>query len=88
MFHPDARESIPMTAIEILGELAKMTPAERREIAQRLAEMEGGAVDLSRRGIATHAAAELRASLQQFAEDWDSPEMSAYDDYDATKATL
>ena len=77
-----------MTAIQILGELAQMTPAERRKIAQWLAEMEGNAVDLSRRGIATHAAAELRASLQPFAEDWDSPEMSAYDDYDATKATL
>ena len=77
-----------MTAIEILGELAKITPAEPREIAQRLAEMEGGAVDLSRRGIDTHAAAELRASLQQFAEDWDRAEMNAYDDYDATKATL
>jgi hypothetical protein len=36
MFYPDARESIPMTAIEILGELAKMTPAERREIAPDL----------------------------------------------------
>ena len=77
-----------MTAIEILRELAALTPAERREIAQRLAELEGGAVDLSRRGIDTHAAAELRGSLQQFAEDWNSPEMSVYDDYDATKATL
>jgi len=77
-----------MTAIEILRELAALTPSERREIAQRLAEMEGVAVNLSRRGIDTHAAAELRGSLQQFAEDWNSPEMSVYDDYDAAKATL
>jgi hypothetical protein len=77
-----------MTAIEILRELAALSPAERREIAQRLAEMEGGAVDLRRRGIDAHAAAELRGSLQQFAEDWNSPEMSVYDDYDAAKATL
>jgi len=77
-----------MSTIEILNELAKMTPAERREIAQRLAEMEGGKVDLRSRGIDTHDAAELRARLQRFAEDWDSPEMNAYDDYDATKATL
>jgi len=77
-----------MSTTEILNELAKMTPAERREIAQRLAEMEGGMVDLRSRGIDTHGAAELRAQLQRFAEDWDSPEMSEYDDYDATKATL
>jgi len=65
-----------------------LTPSERREIAQRLAEIEGVTVNLSRRGIDTHAAAELRGSLQQFAEDWNSPEMSVYDDYDAAKATL
>jgi len=77
-----------MSAIEILRELAKLTPAERREIARRLAEMEGGAVDLRSRGIDTQDAAELRARLHQFAEDWDSPEMNAYDDYAAAKATL
>jgi hypothetical protein len=77
-----------MSTIEILNELAKLTPAERREIAQRLAEMECGFVDLRSRCIDNHGAAELRARLQQFGEDWDSPEMNAYDDYDASKATL
>jgi len=38
-----------------------------------------GAVDLSDRGIDEIAAANLRARLQAFAEDWDLPEMGAYD---------
>jgi len=38
-----------------------------------------GAVDLSGRGINEIAAANLRARLQAFAEDWDRPEMGAYD---------
>ena len=46
----------------------------------------GGAVDLRSRGIGSAAAAELRARLSVFAEDWDSPEMSAYDDYHAAKS--
>jgi hypothetical protein len=46
------------------------------------------AVDLRSRGIDDAEAADLRARLTTFAEDWNSPEMSAYDDYDATKAAL
>jgi len=38
-----------------------------------------GAIDLSDRGIDEIAAANLRARLQAFAEDWDRPEMGAYD---------
>lgn len=34
------------------------------------------------------AAAELRSRLERFVEDWDSPEMTAYDHYDAAKALL
>lgn len=33
-------------------------------------------------------AADLRARLSSFAEDWDSQEMSIYDNYDANKANL
>lgn len=29
---------------------------------------------------------ELRARLESFAEEWDSPEMDAYNDYDAARA--
>lgn len=34
------------------------------------------------------AEAELRAGLQTFAEDWESEEMSIYDDHDAAKSRL
>ena len=47
-----------------------------------------GEIDLASHGIDREQAAELRARLQTFAEDWESPEMSVYDDYDANKAKL
>ena len=45
-------------------------------------------IDLAARGLDTEQAAELRARLVAFAEDWDSPEMDVYDDYDSAKARL
>lgn len=42
-------------------------------------------IDLRSRGIDAAHAAELRARLATFAEDWDSPEMDIYNDYDAAK---
>jgi hypothetical protein len=36
-------------------------------------------VDLESRGIDQQQAAELRSRLMPFAEDWDRPEMDAYD---------
>jgi hypothetical protein len=41
--------------------------------------LEPGSVDLSQRGIDESQAADLRRRLAAFAEDWDRPEMSAYD---------
>ena len=38
-----------------------------------------GAVNLSERGIDEAQAARLRARLRAFAEDWERPEMGAYD---------
>lgn len=38
-----------------------------------------GSVDLRKRGIDEKQAAELRARLQAFAEDWESPMIEAYD---------
>lgn len=73
---------------EILEELVKLTPEERRVIARRLAELESGVVDLQSRGIDACEAAELRGRLERFADDWDSPEMAAYDNYDAAKTSL
>jgi hypothetical protein len=43
---------------------------------------------LRARGIDEVGAAELRTRLAAFAEDWDSPEMGLYDDYDAARANL
>jgi hypothetical protein len=44
--------------------------------------------DLRAHGISKEQAADLRARLATFAEDWDSPEMAAYDHYDAAKPRL
>ncbi|MDL1978422.1 MAG: hypothetical protein LWX52_10085 [Deltaproteobacteria bacterium] len=42
-------------------------------------------IDLGKRGIDEAQAADLRGRLSTFAEDWNSPEMDIYDDYDATR---
>jgi hypothetical protein len=44
--------------------------------------------ELRTRGISEAQAKDLRARLATFAEDWDSPEMDIYDNYDAAKARL
>ncbi len=49
---------------------------------------ESGEIDLRARGIDQAQAAELRASLAAFAEEWDSPQMDVYNNYDAAKANL
>jgi hypothetical protein len=45
-------------------------------------------VNLRDRGIDQKLAVELRARLRTFVEDWESPEMDIYDDYDAARAKL
>lgn len=50
--------------------------------------LERGLVDLRERGIDEEQAAALRAAMASFAEDWDSPEMSIYDNYDTVKASI
>jgi hypothetical protein len=50
--------------------------------------LEPRGVDLQARGIDEVQAADVRARLAAFAEDWESPEMGLYDDYDAAKARL
>ena len=49
---------------------------------------EVGNIDLRERGIDEAQAAEMRARLASFAEDWESPEMNIYDNYDEEKAKL
>jgi hypothetical protein len=41
--------------------------------------LESGAIDLAARGIDESQAADLRHRLQAIAEDWNLPEMDAYD---------
>lgn len=50
--------------------------------------MASGDIDLRQRGIDQQHAAEMRARLAPFAEDWDAPEMSDYDDYDSNRGKL
>ena len=68
-----------------LAEQPVNVPDETRVIVTFL---ESAAIDLRARGIDETSAAELRARLTTFAEDWDSPEMGIYDDYDAAKPNL
>jgi len=43
-------------------------------------------IDLESQGIDGEQAKVLRASLTTFSDDWNSPAMSIYDNYDAAKA--
>ena len=43
-------------------------------------------IDLESQGIDREQAKLLRASLATFSDDWDSDEMSIYDNYDSAKA--
>jgi hypothetical protein len=45
-------------------------------------------INLREHGIDEAQAAVLRASLKSFAEDWGSPEMDVYDNYDEVKSSL
>jgi len=50
--------------------------------------LETSLIDLRARGIDASQAAALREQLGGFAEEWDSPEMELYDNYDAAKDKL
>ncbi|MDM9583396.1 hypothetical protein [Nostoc sp. GT001] len=45
-------------------------------------------IDLASQGINKAQAEILRSHLATFADDWDSPEMSIYDNYDAAKTNF
>jgi len=68
-----------------LTELPSDVRAETRVIVTFL---EPSSVDLKARGLDERQAADLRARLATFAPDWESPEMSAYDNYDSAYADL
>ena len=50
--------------------------------------LDSGGIDLRTLGIDEAQAADMRARLASFAEEWDSPEMDIYDDYDNAKSRL
>ncbi|KHD08478.1 hypothetical protein PN36_16355 [Candidatus Thiomargarita nelsonii] len=50
--------------------------------------LESSQIDLRTRGIDKAQAIDLRARLATFAEDWESPEMNIYDNYDISKSNL
>jgi len=68
-----------------LSEVPDDVPDETHVIVTFLASR---SINLRERGIDEAHTAELRARLAAFVEDWDSPEMDIYDDYDAAKAAL
>jgi len=68
-----------------LKELPANVNAEMRVI---ITFVEPKFIDLRARGIDEAQAADLCSRLATFAEDWNSPEMDIYDDYDAASANL
>jgi len=69
-------------------ELAELPANVGEEARVIVTFLDAGAVDLAAHGIDEAQAADLRVRLKTFAEDWNSPEMDVYDDYDAAKAKL
>lgn len=79
-----------MSATEIVHELSKLTRAERQVVLEKLRDLarqedddptrDEGAIDLRKRGIGEGQAADLRARLQTFSDDWNRPEASIYDE--------
>ena len=69
-------------------ELTELPADVQDETRVNVVFLETNPIDLQARGISETQAAELRAQLGTFAEEWDSPEMGLYDNYDAAKAKL
>jgi hypothetical protein len=69
-------------------ELTELPRDVRDETRVIVTFLEMSHIDLQARGIDEAQAAELRAQMGTFAEEWDSPDMAIYDHYDAAKAKL
>ncbi len=69
-------------------ELVKAPSNLREETPVLVTFLEPGSIDLQAQGIGEAQAADLRSRLATFVEDWSSPEMDVYDNYDLTKASL
>jgi len=69
-------------------ELTEFPSDVRNETRVIVTFLEMGHIDLRARGINEAQAAELRAQLGTFAEEWNSPDMALYDNYDTAKTDL
>ena len=69
-------------------ELIEMPANVSEEMRVIVTFLKPDSIDLRAQGIDKAQAADLRARLATFAEDWNSPEMDIYDNYDAEKAKL
>jgi len=69
-------------------ELSEVPPQVGENARVIVTFLKAGEVDLTAQGMNREQAAELRARMETFAEDWESEEMSVYDDYDAAKSRL
>jgi len=71
-----------VSAAQIIDELPKLTAAELQAVRRKLAEItaENSPEALHDRGIDEAQAADLRARLKTFAEDWERPEAAIYDE--------
>ena len=66
----------------------KSLPSDVAEEAKVIVTFIDADVDLTAHGIDRSIAEILRNNLATFADDWNSPEMSIYDNYDAAKSQL
>jgi hypothetical protein len=74
---------VSATTAKLLRAFENLAPEEREEFVQEVLRRVGvrdGGVDLRERGIDGAHAADLRARLKTFAEDWDRPEAAIYDE--------
>jgi hypothetical protein len=74
---------VSASTVELLEAFEKLAPKEREEFIQEaLKRVRGneGSVELRERGIDEAHAADLRARLKTFADDWDRPEAAIYDE--------
>ena len=75
-----------MSAAQIIDELPKLTASERLAVQKKLAEIsaaQNSSLELHDRGVDEIQAADLRARLKTFTEDWERPENSVYDEIPA-----
>ncbi len=61
---------------------------EQKALRKLMEKQDTNDIDLESQGIDRAQAHILRSSLATFSDDWDSPEMSIYDNYDAAKDSV